>query len=161
MEENTITWKSSNPKVCKVFNNGSVGRLEMHSTGKCKITCIAKNGKKYTCNLTVTGGKTWGGLTHGYRPTLSQVKKHGYYKDINKLLDYGNVIFVICSYDSTNSENNNKPTINLKNGNKVFPVSKMDYIDDILYERYPDATIKMVEGLGDYLLFTNDKSYGP
>ena len=143
------SWKSSNKKVCKVNNYGSIGELQMTGTGKCTITCTAKNGKTYKCNLTVVGGKSWGGLNNGYRPTLSTLKKHGYYNDINKILDYGKVIVTILEYDHK---------IDLKNGNKKMTMQDSYDASKILAERYPGATIQSVgQGLGDYLLFTNDK----
>lgn len=140
-------WKSSNTKICKVKSYGSVCSMQMRNTGKCTITCIAKNGKKYKCKLTVTGGKAWGGLNNGYRPTLSDLKRHGYYKDINKINDYGKVVVVIMDYDGE---------INLKNGNKKLKKSAINDAKLILADRYPNSTIYEVSG-GDYLLFTNNE----
>lgn len=140
------SWKSSNPKVCTVVNLGSVGNLQMRSTGKCTITCTDTKGKKYTCKLTVTGGKTWGGLNNGYRPTLSTLKTHGYYKDINKVMDYGNVIVTIIEYDHD---------ISLGNGNKPLTHQDCENTRQILRERFPYQTVEYAVG-GDYLLFTNN-----
>lgn len=139
------SWKSSNKKVCKVINNGTVGILEMRGTGSCKITCTAKDGKKYTCKLTVVGGKVWSGLNSGYRPTLSELKKHGYYNEINKMMDYGNVIVTI---QETQHE------ISLKNGNTPLVHEDGENAELILKARFPD---KKIEGKwSDYLGFNND-----
>lgn len=140
------SWKSSNPKVCKVKNLGHVGYLQMMGTGKCTITCTSKNGKTYKCKLTVVGGKKWGGLSNGYLPTLSTIKKHGYFKDIHSVRDYGDVVVSIVEYDHK---------INLGNGNKPLTVTDADNSKKILTTRYPDASIKLAGG-GDYLCFTND-----
>ena len=142
-------WKSSNKKVCKVINTDGIGLLQMRGTGKCTITCVAKNGKKYTCKLTVVGGKSWGGLSGGYSPTVSALKKHGYYNDINSIMDYGNVIVTIEEYDHE---------INLKNGNKRFKrMEAPEKAEKILAIRYPDKNVASVNGLGDHLCFTNNK----
>ena len=142
-------WKSSNKKVCKVINTDGVGLLQMRGTGKCTITCVAKNGKKYKCKLTVVGGKSWGGLSGGYSPTVSALKKHGYYNDINSIMDYGNVIVTIEEYDHE---------INLKNGNKRFKrMEAQEKAEKILAMRYPDKNVASVNGLGDHLCFTNNK----
>ena len=141
------SWKSSNKKVCDVENYGRVGRLKMLGTGKTTITCTSKSGKKYTCKITVVGGKQWGGLSHGYRPTLSTIKKHGYYKDINAVRDYGDVI---CAIVEDHHE------INLGNGNKNLDLA--DTYNDmrkILNDRYPDKWASDI-GSGDYLIFTSD-----
>ena len=141
------SWKSSDTKVCKLKQYGNVCILWTTGTGKCKITCTSKSGKKYTCKLTVAGGKKWGGLSGGYRPTISEVKKHGYYDDINSILDYGTCVVEIVDYANE---------IDLGNGNThntfswLEPEGKL-----ILKERYPDKTIQQASG-GDYILFTKD-----
>lgn len=140
------SWKSSNTKVCKIENFGRVGRLKMLGTGKTTITCTSKSGKKYTCKVTVVGGKKWGGLSGGYQPTLSTVKKHGYFKDINSVMDYGDVIVSIAEYDHK---------INLGNGNKRLSITDTEKGMEILRKRYPTSTIKSAGG-GDYLCFTSD-----
>jgi len=59
-------WTSSNKKVVKVNKIGShIGKLEIHGTGKCTITCESKSGKKYKCKVTIVGGKKWSGLSGG------------------------------------------------------------------------------------------------
>ena len=142
-------WTSSNKKVCKVINTDGIGLLQMRGTGKCTITCIAKNGKKYTCKLTVVGGKPWGGLSGGYLPTVSTIKKHGYYKDINSIIDYGNVIMTIEEYDHE---------INLKNGNKRFKnIEPAKKAEQILASRYPEKKVTSVNNIGDHLCFTDNK----
>jgi len=142
-------WTSSNKKVCKIINTNGVGLLQMRGTGKCTITCVAKNGKKYKCKLTIVGGKSWGGLSGGYSPTVSALKKHGYYNDINSIMDYGNVIVTIEEYDHE---------INLKNGNKRFKrMEAQEKAEKILASRYPDKEVCSVNNLGDHLCFTNDK----
>lgn len=142
------SWKSSNEKVCKVENYGRLGKLKMLGTGKTTITCTSKSGKKYTCKLTVVGGKPWGGLSKGYQPTLSTIKKHGYFKDINSVMDYGDVIITLLEYDHE---------IKLGNGNK--PIDLTDELilhgGKLLEERYPYRNIKSAGG-GDYLCFSSD-----
>lgn len=141
-------WKSSNSNICKIKSYGSFCELQPRKTGKCTITCIGKNNKKYKCKLTVAGGKTWGGLNSGYRPTVSSLKKHGYYKDINTIKDYGKVVVVITS---------NKTNL-LKNGNKKLNMSVFSLNNKataILKDRYPNSTIHYLS-VGDYLCYANN-----
>ena len=138
-------WKSSNNKVCKVKKIGNIGLLEMRRTGNATITCIGKDGKQYKCKLTVAGGKTWGGLNGGYRPKLSTVKKHGYFKDINAVMDYGNV--VVCILETENE-------FSLKNGNKHLSEKQRTEAEMILKNRYPNSTVH--RSFSDHLIFTND-----
>lgn len=140
------SWKSSNKKVCEVENYGRLGQLKMLGTGQTTITCTSTSGKKYTCKLTVVGGKAWGGLSKGYRPNLSTLKKHGYFKDINTIKDYGDVVVAIVEYDHE---------INLGNGNKKLSVTDAYNARQILDDRYPGKSIKSAGG-GDYLCFTSD-----
>ena len=118
--------------------------------GKCTITCTSKSGKTYKCKLTVVGGK-WGGLTGGYLPKVSTVKKHGYYSDINTIHDYGKAI--VCIFDDHNK-------IKLNNGNSGVSYDDADRARYILQLRYPDKTI--CSGGGDYLLYRSEdgKNYG-
>lgn len=140
---NVKKWKSSNPKVCTVKSHGSLCTLQVRGLGKATITCTAKNGKKYKCKLTVTGeGKTWG----AYRVPLSSLKKHGYYKDINKIMDYGNVIATIVT---TSNE------VALKNGSTLSRDFLLSEPEKILSDRYPEQQIH--EGGGGYVWITNDK----
>lgn len=142
------SWKSSNKKVCTVVNNGTIGTLKTQGTGTCTITCTAKDGKKYTCKLTVAGGKPWGGLKGGYRPTLSTVKKHGYFNDINTIKDYGTAIVTIIERDHEFS---------LGNGNTPLTHADCDSTEKTLKQRFPDKTIKCaVSDSSDYMLFTNN-----
>lgn len=138
-------WKSSNNKICKVKKIGNIGMLEMRRTGKVTITCIGNDGEKYKCKLTVAGGKTWGGLNGGYRPKLSTIKKHGYYKDINSVMDYGNV--VVCILETNNE-------INLKNGNKHLSDKKIEEAEMILKNRYSSAYVSRF--FSDHLIFTDN-----
>lgn len=141
-------WKSSNPKICKVNSYGSFCELQPRKTGKCTITCIGKDNKTYKCKLTVAGGKTWGGLNRGYRPTVSSLKKHGYYKDINAIKDYGKVVVVITSAEANL----------IKNGNKKLKMSVFSDNNEataILRERYPNSTVHTLLA-GDYLCYAND-----
>lgn len=140
-------WKSSNKKICKVINLDSLGKLQMRGTGKCTITCTSTEGKKYKCKLTVVGGKKWGGLSGGYQPTLSTLKKHGYFKDIDSVKDYGDVIVIIQEYDRQ---------IKLGNGNKQLP----DNIEQLTLDKHPGKYY--TSSWGDYLCFkSNDgKKYG-
>ena len=138
-------WKSSNKKICTVEKIGRIGRLKMLGTGKSTITCISKDGSTYKCKLTVVGGKEWGGLNGGYRPTLSTLKKHGYFKDINSIMDYGDVVVYIEEVDHE---------INLGNGNKRLSKKAKEKAEKILGNRYPKKFI--IESGGDYLCFTSD-----
>lgn len=140
-------WKSSNKKVCEIQENGNVGILKMLNTGKTTITCVGKDGSKFQCRVTVVGGKPWGGLQSGYVPTLSELKTHGYYKDINSIMDYGNVVICMHEYDHD---------INLKNGNKRLSRTEIDEAELILSDRYPGKTVRLLCG-GDHVLFNNDK----
>lgn len=140
-------WQSSNKKVCKVEKKGNIGLLKMLRTGKTTITCIGNDGKKYKCKVTVVGGKPWGGLNGGYSPTLSTLKKHGYFKDINSVKDYGNVVFYICDDDYYND-------IKLKNGNKHLTEEKREEAEMILKNRYPNKTV--YSSFSDYLIFTDN-----
>ena len=144
-------WTSSNKKVCKVEKHGNLGIIMTTGTGKCTITCTAKNGKKYKCKLTVVGGRNWGGLRNGYLPKVSEMKKHGYYKDINTIKDYGNVI--VCLYDFGGE-------MNWKNGNKELNTDQLYMQRDILRSRYPGREIGM--GGNDLLLCKsqNGKQFG-
>lgn len=45
-----LRWKSSNKKIATV---DSKGRVKGKKIGKCKVYCTLKNGKKYTCKVTV------------------------------------------------------------------------------------------------------------
>lgn len=145
------SWKSSNKKVCKIEKIGNVGRLKMLKTGKVTITCTGKDGAKYKCKVTVVGGKKWGGLNNGYRPKLSTIKKHGYFKDINSVMDYGDVVVCMYEYDHK---------IKLGNGNKRLTKKEIAAAEEILENRYPNKTIQRFGG--DYLCFTNNdgKKYG-
>lgn len=137
-------WTSSNPNFATVSKKGDhVGEVKIKQCGKVKITAISTNGKKYTCQLTITGGKPWSGLNGGYCPTLATIKQHGYYKDINKIQNYGDVIYYIIDYGQK---------INYKNGNnKKYTWSEVDaYVSEILKNRYPDKEIGMAGG-GDFL----------
>lgn len=140
------SWKSSNKKICKIEKIGRIGKLKMLGTGKATITCTGKDGSKYKCKLTIVGGKAWGGLNGGYRPTLSTVKKHGYFKDINSVMDYGDVVMYIEEYDHE---------INLGNGNKRLSKKAKEKAEKILGNRYPGKTVRQAGG-GDYLCFTSD-----
>ena len=143
-------WKTSNSKVVKVKKEGNLGVLEIHGTGKCTVTCIDTSGKKYKCKVTIVGGKSWSGLRNGYLPDIKEVKKHGYYEDINEIQDFGDAVFCIVDYNQQ---------IHLKNGNK-----KMDYKTAekkaalILQNRYPNKVIKSVAG-GDLLIFKSGNQY--
>ncbi len=139
------SWSSSNKKVCKVENLGRLGYLKVVGTGKTTITCTSKSGKKYTCKLTVVGGKTWGGLNRGYRPTLSTLKKHGYYKDINTVKDYGDVMVAIAEYDHK---------IKLGNGNKPLTSKDVRGAEAIFNNRYPSAIVS--DNFSTHVLFTSD-----
>lgn len=101
--------------------------------------------------MTVVGGKNWGGLRNGYLPKVSEMKKHGYYKDINTIKDYGNVI--VCLYDFGGE-------MNWKNGNKELNTDQLYMQSDILRSRYPGCEIGM--GGNDLLLCKsqNGKQYG-
>lgn len=118
--------------------------------GKCTITCTAKSGKTYQCKLTVVGGKKWGGLSNGYRPKLSDVKKHGYIKDINTVQDYGSVIVVLYDIDNVIKWNSHKK-----------PASEvLDQQMSTLQQRYPGREIGV--GGNDLVLCYSDdgKQYG-
>lgn len=119
------SWKSSNKKVCQIESHGRVAILQMTGTGTCDIICTDKSGKKYVCKLTVKGGTTWSGLG-GYTPTLSELKKHGYYQHINGIQDYGDAIVAI--YDYANE-------INFNNGNPKWKKEEFD-IRERLQDRY-------------------------
>ena len=137
------SWSSSNKRVCLVENHGSLGILKTNGTGKCKITCIAKDGTKYVCDLTVVGGTTWSGLG-GYTPTLSELKKHGFYNDINAINDYGDVIVAIYDYAKE---------INFNNGHKKISVHPEDQMRQMMQHRFGDA---FSNGGGDYVQATLD-----
>ncbi|MGN0415467.1 MAG: Ig domain-containing protein [Agathobacter sp.] len=144
------SWASSNTKVCKVEKQGALGILSATGVGKCTITCTAKNGKKYTCRLTVVGGKKWGGLNNGFRPKLSDVKKHGYIKDINTVQDYGTVIVILFDMDDQIKWNRHK-----KLDSEIIDEQRC-----ILQQRYPDRQICV--GRNDLVLCRSDngKQYG-
>lgn len=120
------SWKSSNKKVCKIESHGSLAILQTTGTGNCDITCTAKDGKKYVCKLTVKGGTQWSGLG-GYTPTISELKKHGYYNDINSIKDYGDVIVAIYDYSYE---------IPFNNGNKVMKERPDDSARNTMYQRF-------------------------
>lgn len=144
------SWSSSNTKICKVEKQGALGILATTGVGKCTITCTAKNGKKYTCKLTVVGGKSWGGLNNGFIPKLSDVKKHGYIKDINTVQDYGTVIVILYDQDDQ-----------IKwNSHKKLDSEIMDEQKYVLQRRYPDRQIDF--GGNDLVLCRSDngKQYG-
>lgn len=144
-------WKSSNNKVVKVIQKANVGVLEIHGTGKCTVTCTDTSGKTYKCKVTIVGGKPWSGLNSGYRPTITEVKKHGYYNDINKVQDFGNVVFFVVDYGKE---------IDLKNGNKKMDVDTAEKkAKELLANRYPDKQIAYACS-GDLLGFTSGKQYG-
>lgn len=141
-------WKSSNSKVVKVIKKGNVGVLQIHKTGKTTITCVAKNGKKYTCKVTIVGGKPWSGLSGGYRPTKATVKKHGYYKDINTIKDFGKVVYYVIDYNKQ---------IKYKNGEKTRTWTEAEEeARQILASRYPNRIINIASG-GDLLIFKDGK----
>ena len=145
------SWKSSNNKVVKVKKKANIGVLEIHGTGKCTVTCTAKNGKTYKCVVTIVGGKPWSGLSNGYAPDISEVKKHGYYNDINKIQDYGNVVFYIVDYGKK---------IDYKNGNKKRDIEEAEKeAMKILQNRYPDKDVYSAVS-GDLLGFHSGKNYG-
>lgn len=151
---NVKSWKSSDEKVVKVVQDkkaNNIGKLEIHSTGKCTVTCTAKDGKTYECAVTIVGGKKWSGLSNGYAPDISEVKKHGYYDDINKIQDYGNIIYYIVDYNKQ---------IDYKNGQKKKTVSEAeDIARRILENRYPNKDI-YYSGSGDLLGFYSGDNYG-
>ena len=138
------SWTSSNTKVCKVEKQGALGILSATGVGKCTITCTAKNGKKYQCKLTVVGGKRWGGLNNGFRPKLSDVKKHGYVKDINTVQDYGSVIVILFDIDNE-----------IKwNSHKKLDSEVLDQQRSVLQRRYPDRQVS--SGGNDLVLCLSD-----
>ncbi len=139
------SWKSSNKKICKVEKKGGAARLKMLGTGKTTITCTSKDGAKFKCKVTVVGGKKWGGLSGGYQPKVSTIKKHGYFKDINSVMDFGDVVVCMYEYDHK---------IKLGNGNKRLSKKTIEAAKKILENRYPDKTIQTFGG--DYLCFTNN-----
>lgn len=139
------SWKSSNPKICKLETHGRLAILQTTGTGSCNITCTAKDGKKYVCKLTVKGGTEWSGLG-GYTPTLSELKKHGYYNDINSIKDYGDMIVAI--YDYANE-------IQFENGNKRMETYPDDIIRQKLNQRF-GYDIKSCGG--DFIQATLDHS---
>ncbi len=68
-------------------------------------------------------------------------KKHGYYKDINTIKDYGDVIVVTGEYDHK---------INLKNGNKHLP-------KDFFVDFGDKKNGKIINQFGgEYVLFTSN-----
>lgn len=143
-------WKSSNEKVVKVLKKENIGLLQIRKTGKTTITCVADNGKTYTCKVTIVGGKPWSGLNGGYLPTSATVKKHGYYKDINMIKDYGKVVYFIVDYNQQ---------INYKNGSKKMSMTQAeDNAKQILANRYPDKIIQSYGG-GDLLIFKDGSKY--
>lgn len=144
-------WKSSKNKVVKVIKKGNVGLLQIRRTGKTTISCIANNGKTYTCKVTIVGGKPWSGLSGGYLPTKATVKKHGYYKDINAIKDCGKAVYYVIDYNKK---------INYKNGYKKLSMTEADEkAKQILKNRYPNKTINICGG-GDLLLFEDGSKYG-
>lgn len=146
------SWKSSNTNVIKVSKKGSnIGMLSIRGTGKSTITCTTKNGRKYTCKVTVKGGKTWSGLNNGYRPPFEEVKRSGWYKDLNAIRDYGNVIFYCIDYANE---------IKYDNGNKLKKTwTETEKIaKQTLHERYPDKQVKMATN-GDYVGFYVGQKY--
>ena len=149
---NVKSWKSSNTKVIKVSKKGSnIGLLSIRGTGKSTITCTTKSGKKYTCKVTVKGGKPWSGLNSGYRPPFKEVKQSGWYKDLNAMRDYGNVIFYCIDYAKE---------IEYDNGNKFDKLwTEADEIaENTLRERYPDKEVQVAVS-GDYVGFYVGKKY--
>ena len=146
------SWKSSNTKVIKVSKKGpNIGMLSIRGTGKSTITCTTKNGRKYTCKVTVKGGKTWSGLNNGYRPPFEEVKRSGWYKDLNAIRDYGNVVFYCIDYAKE---------IKYDNGNKFMKTwtEAEEIAEQILHERYPNKQVKMATS-GDYVGFYVGKKY--
>lgn len=147
------SWKTSNSKVAKVSGMGpgkKIGCIEIHGVGKCNITATDKNGKKYTCKVTIVGGKPWSGLNGGYRPTIEEVKKHGYYDDINKIQDYGDVIFSIFDYAKE---------VNYKNGNKKLDTEAFEKSMWATFaKRYPGVWPNSFPS-GDLLGFTQGSKY--
>lgn len=149
---NVKSWKSSNTKVIKVSKKGpNIGMLSIRGTGKSTITCTTKSGKKYTCKVTVKGGKTWSGLNNGYRPPFKEVKQSGWYKDLNAIRDYGNVVFFCIDYAKE---------IKYDNGNKFKKTwTEAEQIaEQILHERYPDKQVKTAQ-CSDYVGFYVGKKY--
>ena len=144
-------WKTSNKKVCVPKKYNGVALLEMRGPGKCIITCITKSGKKYKCKLTVLDGTMMYYYEDNYAPTLSEIKKHGYFKDINSIMDYGRVVVSL-------EEFNHK--INLKNGNKRFKEATSHHPIQILTTRYPEEKGNTLPGLssfnGTYVTFKSD-----
>lgn len=132
-------WKSSNKKVCTPVKYKNVALLQMRGPGKCTITCITKSGKKYKCKLTVQDGTLMSYEKEVHSPKLSEIKKHGYYKDINSIMDYGRVVVML-------EEFNHK--INLKNGNKRFKESTRRIPLEILKTRFPEEKAESLPGLG-------------
>ena len=144
-------WKSSNEKVVKVLKKENIGLLQIRKTGKTTITCVADNGKTYTCKVTIVGGKPWSGLSGGYLPTSATVKKHGYYKDINTIKDYGKVVYYIVDYNQQ---------INYKNGSKKMSGTQAENnAKQILANRYPDKIIQNSGGGGDLLIFKDGSKF--
>lgn len=143
-------WTTSNSKVVKVNKAGNIGVLEIHGTGKATVTCVATNGKKYKCAVTIVGGKPWSGLRNGYLPDIKEVKKHGYYDDINKIQDFGDVIFCIVDYNQQ---------IDLKNGNKKTDYRTIEREAELLLQnRYPMRDVKQAAG-GDLLIFKSGDQF--
>ncbi len=144
-------WKTSNKKVCVPKKYNGVALLEMRGPGKCTITCITKNGKEYKCKLTVLDGTMMSYYEDDYAPTLSEIKKHGYFKDINSIMDYGRVVVSLEEY-------NHK--INLKNGNKRFKEATYHHPIQILTTRFPEEKADTLPGLscfnGTYVTFRSN-----
>lgn len=84
------SWTVSS-KICKLEKHDNWVMVYGKKAGKCKLTCTAKNGKKYTCNLTILPELIDGNKVRDE----SILKSTGWYKHINSIQDYGNVIVVI------------------------------------------------------------------
>lgn len=83
-------WKVSNKKIVKIRKTGGgnkIADVEPKKVGKCTITCEAKDGKTYKCQYEVKRIVSWGrGIAE------KEYKNLFCYKNVNKILDYGDVI---------------------------------------------------------------------
>lgn len=84
------SWTLSS-KICKLEKHDNWVVVYGKKEGKCKLTCTAQNGKKYTCNLTILPSLLEGNKVRDQ----SILKSTGWYKHINSIQDYGNVIIVM------------------------------------------------------------------
>lgn len=87
-------WKVSNKKIVKIIKTGSGNKIAVcvpKKAGKCTITCVAKDGKTYKCQYDVKHVKHW---VRGIDE--KEYKNLFCYKNVNKILDYGDVIECIA-----------------------------------------------------------------